>query len=99
MPFVHTHETFMVHHNNAYIWAYKKLKIMSTSLLYHGFGLTTQDYLKTEYEGGSVIFYTETKPTKLKCSNCGNKEVIKKGFKNKGLSLCSDWTTASHNQS
>jgi len=60
---------------------YKKLKIMSTSLLYHGFGLTTQEYLKTEYEGGSVIFYTETKPTKLKCSNCGSKEVIKRGSK------------------
>lgn len=54
---------------------------MSTSLLYHGFGLTTQEHLKTEYEKGQVIFYTRTKATKLKCSQCGSKSFIKRGYK------------------
>ena len=52
---------------------------MSTSLLYHGFGLTDQDYLKTEYIGGAVIFYIQTKEKRLRCSQCGSKKVIKRG--------------------
>jgi len=53
---------------------------MSTSLLYHGFGLNDQEYLKTEYKEGSVIFHIQTKADKLKCRNCGSHKVIKKGF-------------------
>ncbi len=30
---------------------------MSTGLLYHGFGLSDQEYLKTEYRNGTVIFH------------------------------------------
>jgi len=29
---------------------------MSTSLLYHGFGIRGYQYVKTEYEGGQVVF-------------------------------------------
>lgn len=54
---------------------------MSTSLLYHGFGLTTQEYLKTEYKEGQIFFYTRTKPSKLKCSQCGSKDYVKRGYK------------------
>jgi len=53
---------------------------MSTSLLYHAFGLNNQEYLKTEYKGGTVIFHIQTKEDKLKCSNCHSYNVIKKGF-------------------
>jgi transposase len=53
---------------------------MSNSLLSHGFGLTTQEYLKTEYKGGKIIFHIQTKEEKLQCSNCGSHNVIKKGF-------------------
>jgi transposase len=53
---------------------------MSTSLLYHGFGLTDQEHLKTEYKGSSVIFHIQTKEDKLRCSNCKSFHVIKKGF-------------------
>ncbi len=53
---------------------------MSTSLLYHGFGLTDQKYLKTEYKGGQIIFYAETKRAYLRCSHCGSRHVIKKGY-------------------
>jgi transposase len=53
---------------------------MSTSLLHHAFGLTDQEYLKTEYKKGTVIFHIQTKEDKLECSNCGSKNVIKKGY-------------------
>lgn len=52
---------------------------MSTSLLYHGFGLNDQKYLKGEYKEGSVIFHIQTKADKLKCGHCGSHKVIKKG--------------------
>jgi len=53
---------------------------MSTSLLYHGFGLRDQEYLKTEYTGGTVIFHIKTKGKMLCCSQCGSKKIIKRGF-------------------
>lgn len=53
---------------------------MSTSLLYHAFGLTDQQYLKTEYQNGTVIFHIQTKKDKLCCSECGSFHVVKKGF-------------------
>ncbi|MBM3434957.1 MAG: transposase family protein [Bacteroidetes bacterium] len=52
---------------------------MSTSLLYHAFGLTDQQYLKAEYKEGTVLFHIRTKDSKLKCSNCYSRDVIKKG--------------------
>lgn len=52
---------------------------MSTSLLCHGFGLHDQEYLKTEYKDGIIIFHIQTKADKLKCSSCGSHKVIKKG--------------------
>jgi transposase len=41
--------------------------------------MTDQEYMKTEYKGGNVYFFTKTKDKLLKCSACGNKDVIKKG--------------------
>ena len=52
---------------------------MSNSLLIHAFGLMTQEYLKTEYKGGSIIFHIQTREDKLQCSNCDSFNVIKKG--------------------
>ncbi|ASB50730.1 transposase family protein [Alkalitalea saponilacus] len=52
---------------------------MSTSLLYHGFGLIDQEYLKTEYKNGDVVFHIQTKNEKLQCSHCNSFNVIKKG--------------------
>lgn len=59
----------------------KWVTAMSTSLLYHAFGLTTQKYIRTEYDSGNVIFHTQTKSNKLRCSNCGSRHVIKRGSK------------------
>ena len=52
---------------------------MSSSLLYHAFGLRDQEYLKTEYKSGCVIFHIQTKFNALKCSCCGSKDVVRKG--------------------
>ncbi len=60
---------------------------MDSSLLYqrearrkHGFGIKGQEILKSEYKGGSITVHIRTKEKYLKCSGCGNKEVIKKGY-------------------
>ncbi|MDY0063342.1 MAG: ISL3 family transposase [Myxococcota bacterium] len=52
---------------------------MSTSLLYHAFGATAHDYLRTEYWGGAVHFHLETKASRLRCAECGSAEVSSKG--------------------
>ena len=52
---------------------------MSTSLLYHGFGIIGKYYLKTTYEGGTIIFDIYQKDVSLRCSMCNSHQVIKKG--------------------
>lgn len=54
---------------------------MSTSLLYHGFGLVHQQCLKTEFEEGKIIISIQTKPEELRCSNCNSYHVRYRGFK------------------
>ena len=49
------------------------------SLLYHGFGLKDQEYLKTTYEGGDIFFHIRTKSDKLRCCDCGSSNVVMKG--------------------
>ena len=41
---------------------------MSTSLLYHAFGIRGYDYVRTEYIGGEVIFTIEQDPDDCRCS-------------------------------
>lgn len=52
---------------------------MSTSLLYHGFGIRGYRYVKTEYSGGRVSFFIRQEPPKLRCSACGSSTVIRRG--------------------
>ena len=52
---------------------------MSTSLLYHGFGLRGNEYVRTRYEGGAVIFTIRPHFKELSCSACGSSRVIRKG--------------------
>ena len=52
---------------------------MSTSILYHGFGVRQYRYLKTEYREGALIFHMEKCPDKQRCARCGSRDVIKKG--------------------
>lgn len=52
---------------------------MSTSLLYHGFGIRGYEYVKTEYEGGRVIFTIRQQEDMLRCGACGSRAVIRRG--------------------
>lgn len=54
---------------------------MSTSLLYHCFGLVHQQYLKTEYTNGTAIMYIQTKPEELRCSQCNSYHIKYRGYK------------------
>jgi transposase len=52
---------------------------MSTSFLYHGFGLLGYDYVRTRYIGGTVIFSIKRKRWKLCCPVCQRRDVILRG--------------------
>ncbi len=54
---------------------------MSTSLLYHAFGVRGYRYLKTEYDGGMVLFHVDASEKHVCCSNCGSGDVIRRGCK------------------
>jgi hypothetical protein len=41
---------------------------MSTSLLYHAFGIRGYQYVRTEYQGGEVVFTIRQAPKTLRCS-------------------------------
>jgi len=52
---------------------------MSTSLLYHGFGLVGYTYVRSAYEEGKVIFTIKHKREKLHCPACGSRDLILRG--------------------
>jgi transposase len=52
---------------------------MSTSLLYHGFGVRGYRYLKTEYIGGEVVFTIELPREAYRCAVCESDHVIGRG--------------------
>jgi transposase len=52
---------------------------MSTSLLYHGFGIRGYRYEKTEYEKGAVTFVISQPRESYRCLQCGSADVIGRG--------------------
>jgi len=52
---------------------------MSTSILYHCFGIVGYNYLKSSYENGEMIFSIEHNSETLMCPDCGSTDVIRKG--------------------
>ena len=52
---------------------------MSTSLLYHAFGLQGYDYVKTEYTGGPVRFTIHQRPRTYRCPVCDSRRVCPRG--------------------
>jgi transposase len=52
---------------------------MSTSLLYHAFGIRGYDYVRTDYQGGATIFTIRQDPHDGRCSACGSRDVISRG--------------------
>jgi len=52
---------------------------MSTSLLYHAFGIRGYQYVSTRYENGEVIFQIRHRKSGLCCPECRSRDVIRKG--------------------
>jgi transposase len=52
---------------------------MSTSLLYHAFGIRGYQYTRTDYQDGQTIFTIEQKPQTCRCSACGSAQVQSRG--------------------
>jgi transposase len=56
---------------------------MSTSLLYHGFGIRGYRYVRTSYEGGRVVFTVGQEREDLRCAACGSGRVVRRGFQSR----------------
>jgi transposase len=52
---------------------------MSTSLLYHAFGIRGYRYTRTDYLEGEVVFTIEQRRPTLQCPLCGSHDVIAHG--------------------
>jgi transposase len=52
---------------------------MSTSFLYHAFGIRGYQYVRTEYQDGQVIFTIHPAPETCRCSACGSRQIISRG--------------------
>lgn len=52
---------------------------MSTSLLYHGFGVVGYRYVRTNYREGGIIFTIKRKDFSVRCPACNSKDVIRHG--------------------
>jgi transposase len=52
---------------------------MSTSLLYHAFSIRGYEYVRTEYQGGQVIFTIQQESKTLRCEACGSHDVQPRG--------------------
>src|SRR3954453_14900572 len=48
---------------------------MSTSLLYHAFGIRGYHHTRTDYQGGQTIFTIRQEPETCRCSACGSPQV------------------------
>jgi transposase len=52
---------------------------MSTSLLYHAFGIRGYEYVRTNYQGGQTVFTIHQNSKTFRCSACGSHEVRARG--------------------
>ena len=52
---------------------------MSTSLLYHGFGIVGYHYVNQAFQGGTTTFRIEQPRERLRCAHCGSEEVWAQG--------------------
>src|SRR6516225_8363426 len=58
---------------------------MSTSLLYHAFGLRGYDYVKTDYTQGQVVFTVQQRPYTCRCPECDSRDVIHHGHETRSF--------------
>ena len=52
---------------------------MSTSLLYHTWGIRGYRYVRTRYEEGEITFTIEQKPNTIQCSHCKSRRIMRQG--------------------
>jgi len=52
---------------------------MSTSLLYHAWGIRGYQHGRTEYREGATCFVIEHTPGSLRCGRCGSDDVVRAG--------------------
>jgi len=52
---------------------------MSTSHLYHLFGINQVQYLKTVFDGGCTVLHAAIHPNAIKCPDCRSRRVIRFG--------------------
>src|SRR4051812_34630356 len=52
---------------------------MSTSLLYHAFGIRGYDYVKTDYREGAAASPIRRRPHTHRCPLCGSRQVAPRG--------------------
>jgi len=52
---------------------------MSTSLLYHAFGVRGYEYLSTGYSEGKMTFTIDQPRSSFRCPECGSDDVIRRG--------------------
>ena len=52
---------------------------MSTSLLYHGFGIVGYQYVHQKVENGGLVFRIEQPKERLRCAHCGSDHVMGQG--------------------
>jgi len=52
---------------------------MSTSLLYHGFGVRGYRYVRSEYVEGEIVFHLSQSIDQCRCSACGSVDVAPRG--------------------
>jgi transposase len=58
---------------------------MSTSLLYHAFGLQGYDYVHQQFVAGSVVFKVRPKAKLIRCPQCRSRRVIRRGVSERML--------------
>jgi transposase len=52
---------------------------MSTSLLYHAFGIRGYEHVRIDYRGAATIFTTRQDLDDCRCSACGSRKVTHRG--------------------
>src|SRR5262249_30855096 len=58
---------------------------MSTSLLYHAFGLRGSDYVNTDYTQGQVVFTVQQRSHTCRCPQCDSRDTIPHGHETRSF--------------
>jgi len=61
---------------------------MSTSLLYHAFGIVGYSYVNQKFQGGQVLFRIDQPRERLRCSQCGSEDIWCRGSKERTFAPC-----------